>query len=133
MSNGKSGDAILGLIAVVLACCILKMSAAMGLAPQTVLCVLPRLFLPVLFFLGAMWADRWFEPMRLGNTWPFVLAAVWWAIWPALDDWGGKLSLAGRFAFGPSVPWWASDGLQWAVLVVIFVGGAGWVWWKNRL
>lgn len=135
MSNGNSGDVLpVRIVAalLVLAYCISAMSAALSLALQTVLCIVPRLSLPVLLFLGSIYLERWFEPIRLGTTWPFVLAASWWAIWPALDDWGGKLDFARRFAFEPPVPWWASDGLQWSVLAVILVGGAGWVWWKNR-
>lgn len=116
----------------VLASCLWAVSEALGLAPETVVHVVLRLSLPALLALGGIYAKRWFEPMRLGNTWPFVLATSWWAIWPALDDWGGKLGLPGRFVFGPSVPWWASDGLQWTVLVVMLLAGAVWVWWRNR-
>lgn len=135
MSNGKNDDALLVIVVVVLlviAYCIWAMAAALDLAPRTVWCVVLRLSPSVFLFVGSLYLKHWFEPIRLGNTWPFVLAASWWAIWPALDDWGGKLDFARRFAFEPPVPWWASDGLQWSVLAVILVGGAGWVWWKNR-
>lgn len=129
VSNGRNGDVLLGLsvgLVSVLLYCIWKVSAVMGLAPQTVVAVVFRLSFPALLFVGSAYAGRWYEPVRLGNAWPFVLAAFWWAIWPALDDFGG------RFAFGPPVSWWASDGVQWSVLGLIVLGGFGWVWWRSR-
>lgn len=126
---------LLGLSVVALPALVLglwKVSVFMGLAPQTVAAVFFRLLFSGLLFVGSIYAGRWYEPMRLGNAWPFVLAAVWWAIWPALDDWGGKLRFGGRFAFGPPVSWWASDGVQWSVLGLIVLGGFGWVWWRVR-
>lgn len=135
MSNGRNGDVVTALIVFMLLMLgygIWNTSVAMALAPRTGFCVFLRLLLPALLFVGCAYAERWYESIRLGNAWPLVLAAFWWAIWPALDDWGGKLGVAGRFAFGPPIPWWASDGVQWSVLGLIVLGGFGEVWWRSR-
>jgi len=59
-----------------------------------------------------------FDPVRLGNLWPVLLALLWWCLWPALDF----LAAQERPSFfnpdDVSI-WWATWYTKWGGVAAI--------------
>jgi hypothetical protein len=59
-----------------------------------------------------------FDPVRLGNIWPVLLALLWWCLWPALDF----LAVQERPSFfnpdDVSI-WWATWYTKWGGVAAI--------------
>lgn len=131
---GSNNDNALGVALLILgglaAFAIWKLSSALGLQFQTGLSVAGRSTLPLGLLIGFTFSERWWEPARLANTWWLVLAAAWWTIWPALDDWGGALSMAPEWMLEGHVRFYAQDWFQWlGCLVILAIGG--WLTWRR--
>lgn len=123
---------ILVLVGVVAAFLIWKLSAVLGLQFQTGLAAALRMVVPLVMVLAFAFSEYWWEPARLSNTWWLVLAGVWWAIWPALNDWGGTLSTGPEWMQEEHVRFYAEHWFQWLVLAGIVVGGAWLTWRRDR-
>jgi len=100
---------LLGILAIVgiLAFVVWKFSSFFGFDMSTGGAVLIRLVcLAVLIGLCWKFGDD-FEPIRLGNTWPILLAVLWFCWWPALDYWASQQRPA-FFTQEEVNIWWAA-------------------------
>jgi hypothetical protein len=131
-NNQDNGIGVAILVAGAIAAILIwKLSAALGLQFQTGLSVALRMIVPLILALVFAFSEYWWAPARLSSTWWLVLAVAWWAIWPALDDWGGAVSAAPKWMQEEHIEVYAQHWFQWLVLGLI-VGGGGWLTWRRN-
>lgn len=122
MSNNNNDDSaiFLAICAVVggIAFVVWQFSTFFGLDMSSGGSVFLRLFLLVAL-VGASWkfGDD-FDPIRLGNVWPILLAGLWCSWWPALDYWASQQRPAFLGADVATV-WWAAWYTKWLGFIAI--------------
>jgi hypothetical protein len=128
--NNKPVDPV-GVIAIVviivIGLAVLALRDLLGVDWRTSLEIVARLALP-LIAAGAMIVWAYFEggadglALRIGNTWPVLAGASWWAFFPALD-YHASLHVPAFASDSFPAPWW--DAWYTQLLSLIAIIGAG--------
>ena len=71
--------------------------------------------------------------LRIQNTWPFLIAALWMSVWPTLDHWAAlKIPSFYDPKLWPKV-WWNEWYVRWGIwLGLIATGFGAKSFWQNR-
>lgn len=115
MSNNSSNDsAILLAIATVggFAFIVWQFSTFVGLDMSSGGAVFLRLVVLVAMVVASWKFGDDFDPIRLGNIWPVLLAGLWCCWWPALDFWASQQRPA-FFSTDVATIWWAAWYTKW--------------------
>lgn len=117
--NSFWGWVLVGVVAVIVYT-IWQFSTYFGLDMHTGFTVFGSMaVIGVLVFLS-LYCD--YDILRLGNTWPLLLAALFMSWWPALDFWASKDIPSFLDPESVSI-WWDTWYFKWGTLVSI--AGAG--------
>lgn len=129
MSNNNNDDSwillVIGAIVAAIAFVVWQFSTFFGLDISTGGAVFGRL-VALVVVAGAAWKfGEDFDPIRLGNIWPILLALLWCCWWPALDFWASQQRPSFFNSDEVSI-WWAAWYTKWGVFAAILgVGYTG--------